>query len=487
MPFRPSFFDVPKASEDTMKICPIILCGGAGTRLWPLSRQKYPKQFMDLGGHTLFEDTLRRLAAVPGLAEPVVICNEEQRFLAAALQRQGLQGRVVLEPEPRNTAPAIAAAALAVTAACSVEDGDPILLVLPSDHVLEDMEAFSTAVAQAVECAREGALVTFGVTPDRPETGYGYVEKGEAFASGFLVRRFVEKPARDAAEAMLAEGHYFWNSGMFVFRASQYLAELEMQAPAIMAAVRKAWALRRADYDFIRLQRDAFAACPSDSVDYALMEKSGHVAMVPLPCRWSDLGSWEAIYESKERDAHGNACVGDVMVQDSEGCYLHASSRLVAALGVRDLVVVETGDAVLVADKARSQAVKALVAELGARKRSEQEIHLRVYRPWGWYETLALGERFQVKRIQVNAGASLSLQRHQHRAEHWVVIAGEGLVRVGDEEVRLGVDQSVYIPQRTMHRLSNASAAPLEIVEVQTGDYLGEDDIERFEDRYGRD
>ena len=436
-----------------MKICPVILCGGAGTRLWPLSRRKYPKQFMDLGGHTLFEDTLQRLAAVPGLAAPVVICNEEQRFLAAAaLQRQGLNGRILLEPEPRNTAPAIAA-----------------------------------AVTQAAECAREGALVTFGVTPDRPETGYGYIEKGDALASGFAVRRFVEKPAQEAAEAMLAQGGYFWNSGMFVFRASQYLAELEAQAPAIMAAVRKAWALRRADYDFIRLHRESFAHCPSDSVDYALMEKSAHVAMVPLPCRWSDLGSWEAIYENSTQDAEGNACVGDVMAQDSRGCYIHAGSRLVTTLGVKDLVVVETGDAVLVADRARSQEVKTLVARLAAQDRHEQEMHLRVYRPWGWYETLALGERFQVKRIQVNPGAALSLQRHRHRAEHWVVIAGEGLVRVGDEEMHLHMDQSVYIPQKTMHRLSNASAQPLEIVEVQTGDYLGEDDIERFDDRYGRE
>lgn len=434
-----------------MKICPVILCGGAGTRLWPLSRRKYPKQFMDLGGHTLFGDTLQRLAALPGLAAPVVICNEEQRFLAAAaLQRQGLEGRILLEPEPRNTAPAIAAAALAVTAAC------------------------------------EGALVTFGVTPDRPETGYGYIEKGDALASGFAVRRFVEKPVREAAEAMLAQGGYFWNSGMFVFRASQYLAELEVQAPAIMAAVRKAWALRRTDYDFIRLHGESFARCPSDSVDYALMEKSARVAMVPLPCRWSDLGSWEAVYENSARDAEGNACVGDVLAQDSRGCYIHAASRLVTTLGVEDLVVVETGDAVLVADRARSQEVKALVARLAAQGRHEQDIHLRVYRPWGWYETLALGERFQVKRIQVNPGAALSLQRHRQRAEHWVVIAGEGLVRVGDEEMHLHVDQSVYIPQKTMHRLSNASAQPLEIVEVQTGDYLGEDDIERFDDRYGR-
>lgn len=367
-----------------MKICPVILCGGAGTRLWPLSRRKYPKQFMDLGGHTLFEDTLQRLAAVPGLAAPVVICNEEQRFLAAAaLQRQGLNGRILLEPEPRNTAPAIAAAALAVTAACDVEDGDPVLLVLPSDHVLEDLPAFAAAVTQAAECAREGALVTFGVTPDRPETGYGYIEKGDALASGFAVRRFVEKPAQEAAEAMLAQGGYFWNSGMFVFRASQYLAELEAQAPAIMAAVRKAWALRRADYDFIRLHRESFAHCPSDSVDYALMEKSAHVAMVPLPCRWSDLGSWEAIYENSTQDAEGNACVGDVMAQDSRGCYIHAGSRLVTTLGVKDLVVVETGDAVLVADRARSQEVKTLVARLAAQDRHEQEMHLRVYRPWG--------------------------------------------------------------------------------------------------------
>lgn len=339
-----------------MKICPVILCGGAGTRLWPLSRRKYPKQFMDLGGHTLFGDTLQRLAALPGLAAPVVICNEEQRFLAAAaLQRQGLEGRILLEPEPRNTAPAIAAAALAVTAACDVEDGDPVLLVLPSDHVLEDLPAFAAAVSRAVDCAREGALVTFGVTPDRPETGYGYIEKGDALASGFAVRRFVEKPAREAAEAMLAQGGYFWNSGMFVFRASQYLAELEVQAPAIMAAVRKAWALRRTDYDFIRLHGESFARCPSDSVDYALMEKSARVAMVPLPCRWSDLGSWEAVYENSARDAEGNACVGDVLAQDSRGCYIHAASRLVTTLGVEDLVVVETGDAVLVADRARSQ------------------------------------------------------------------------------------------------------------------------------------
>ncbi|MGE9985305.1 mannose-1-phosphate guanylyltransferase/mannose-6-phosphate isomerase [Desulfovibrio sp. SGI.169] len=469
-----------------MKLCPVILCGGAGSRLWPLSRRLYPKQFMDMGGHTLFGDTLKRLGGLPELTPPLVICNREQRFLAAAqMQEQGLEpaGRVILEPEGRNTAPAIAVAAQAALERNRGEDA--LLLALPSDHVIREVGAFARAVAQAAACAGQGRLVTFGVEPDGPETGYGYIQRGEALSTGFAVRRFVEKPRREAAEAMLAGGGHYWNSGMFLFRASLFLSELRRYAPDMFRAAADAWEERAEEHDFIWLG-EAFAACPADSIDYAVMEKTSLAAMVPLDAGWSDLGSWSAVYDAAAKDAAANALVGDVLAENVSGSYLHSSGRLVAALGVRDMVVVETGDAVLVAGKEHSQEVKTLVARLSRQARSEKDTHLRVFRPWGWYETLALGERFQVKRIMVKSGASLSLQLHHQRAEHWVVVSGVGRVTVGDKLLELHADQSTYIPLGVRHRLANAGPLPLEIIEIQSGSYLGEDDIVRFEDTYGR-
>ena len=468
----------------TDTLFPVILCGGAGSRLWPLSRTLYPKQFMDLGGHSLFGDTLQRLTAI-GAQAPLVISNAEQRFLAAMqMQEHGIDParRIVLEPVGRNTAPAIAVAALALQARTS---GDATLLVLPSDHVITDVAAFGKAVGEASLCARDGHLVTFGIVPDRPETGYGYVQQGEPLGHGFGVARFVEKPALDVAEAMLASGGHFWNSGMFVFTCAAYLEALGVYAPAMLAAAQQAYKERREEHDFIWLG-ESFAACPSDSIDYAVMEKTDKAAMVPLDAGWNDLGSWAAVHATAEQDNQGNACVGDVLLRDVQGSYLHSTGRLIAALGVRDLAVVETGDAVLVTPLDASQDVKKIVETLASQGRSEHNSHLRVYRPWGWYETLALGERFQVKRIQVNAGAALSLQLHHKRAEHWVVVSGTAIVTLGEDELTLKPNQSTYIPVGVKHRLANTTSEPLLLIEIQSGSYLGEDDIERFDDHYGR-
>ena len=432
----------------------IVLCGGSGTRLWPLSRALYPKQFMDLGGHTLFGDTVDRAAALPDSADPLVVCNEEHRFyVAAALQQKGVSGTILLEPKGRNTAPAIALAAFAALSG----GGDPLLLVLPSDHVLKPQDVFAEAVARARACAESGRIVTFGITPDAPETGFGYIRRGGALPSGgYAVARFVEKPDLARAEAMLADGGYLWNSGMFLFR------------------------------DFIRPDADAFLSSPADSIDYAVMEKTDRAAVVPLTADWSDLGSWEAFYEAAPHDGDGNVRVGDVYAEGAENCYLHASNRMVAALGVSDLVVVETADSVLVADRARTQDVKKIVESLKKEGRGEAESHPLVYRPWGSYETLARGERFQVKRIIVKPGGQLSLQKHHHRAEHWVVVEGTAEITVGDKVLLYHEDQSTYIPLGTVHRLKNSGMIPLVIIEIQSGSYLGEDDIVRLEDSYGR-
>lgn len=440
---------------------------------------------MDLGGHTLFGDTLARTAALPESGAPIVVCNEEHRFyVAATLQGQGAAGSILLEPKGRNTAPAIALAALSALA----EGEDPLLLILPSDHTLQPQAVFADAVAVARRCAESGHIVTFGVAPDKPETGFGYIRQGaELPCGGYAVERFVEKPDAGRAEAMLAEGGYLWNSGMFLFRASAYLEELARFAPAIHAACTTAWTGRSADHDFIRPEKDAFLSSPADSIDYAVMEKTDRAAVVPLTAEWSDLGSWEAFYAAAPHDAKGNACRGDVFMEDTEGCYLHAAHRLVATLGVSDLVVVETADSVLVADRRHTQNVKKIVENLKARSRSEAENHPLVYRPWGSYESLAWGERFQVKRIVVKPGGQLSLQKHHHRAEHWVVVAGTAEITVG-EEVRLyHEDQSTYIPLGTVHRLKNPGNISLVIIEIQSGSYLGEDDILRLEDVYGRD
>jgi len=467
-------------------LLPVILCGGSGTRLWPLSRRLYPKQFMDFGGSTLFGESLQRALALPDVRECLVLCNEEQRFLAAAeVQRQAASARFLLEPEGRNTAPAVTLAAFAARE----DDEDPVLLVLPSDHRIEPQSAFAEAVAAARACAEEGYLACFGVTPDKPETGYGYIRRGAPVLSGFRIERFVEKPPLEQAERLLAQGNCFWNSGMFAFKSSRWLEEVERHAPAIAAACRAAWQNHRRSPDFTRVDKAAFLASPSDSIDYAVMEHTRDAVVVSLSARWNDLGSWEALYEVSPKDACGNATYGDIVADEASNCYLHADHRLVAALGVEDLTVVESADAVLVAHRSRHQDVKRLLEYLKSQGRAECDLHRRVYRPWGSYETLALDEghgRFQVKRIEVKPGAVLSLQYHHHRAEHWVVVRGAAKVTVGDKEVLLGENESTYIPVGERHRLENPGLLPLVMIEVQSGSYLGEDDIVRLEDTYGR-
>ncbi|ROR29659.1 mannose-1-phosphate guanylyltransferase/mannose-6-phosphate isomerase [Inmirania thermothiophila] len=466
------------------EIVPVILSGGAGSRLWPLSRELHPKQFLPLvGERSMLQETALRLGETG--AAPLVVCNEAHRFMVAEQLREvAVRPRaVVLEPAGRNTAPAVALAALAAQ-----EGGaDPLLLVLPSDHLVRDAAALRAAVEAGAAHAAAGALVTFGIVPDAAETGYGYIRAGAPLDGGaFRVARFVEKPDRATAERFLAEGGYYWNSGMFLFRAGRYLEELARHAPAILEACRGAWAGRAEDADFVRPDRGAFEACPSDSVDYAVMERTEAAVVQPLDAGWSDVGSWSALWQAREQDEAGNVVLGDVLAEDVRGSYLHATSRIVAAVGLEGHVVVETADAVLVAPRERVQDVKALVARLKAEGREEALLHRRVYRPWGSYETVDRAERFQVKRITVNPGASLSLQMHHHRAEHWVVVRGTARVTRGEESFLLTENQSTYIPVGVRHRLENPGKIPLELIEVQSGPYLGEDDIVRFEDRYGR-
>lgn len=470
---------------------PVILSGGSGTRLWPLSRGSYPKQFMTLEGDTLFAKTVSRALALPDAKAPVVICNEEHRFLAAAIlqeqsrkpgQENAAGAAILLEPVGRNTAPAIALAALH-----AMQDSDPLLLVLSSDHLINPESAFADAVAAGIAGADAGYLAVFGVTPTRPETGYGYIKEGAMLLPGvFAVESFVEKPDAETAKNMLLQGSFSWNSGMFLFRASAFMNELQNHAPKIYDACLAAWANRKQDPDFTRFSAADLALCPSVSIDYAVMEHTAKACMVPLEAEWSDMGSWKAFYETGDKDENGNVRHGDVIQLESRDCYLHSSHRLVAALGVNNLSVVETADAVLVLPNDRCQDVKLLLENLKQQGRPETDTHLRVYRPWGSYETLALDERFQVKRIIVNPGAALSLQLHHHRAEHWVVVQGTARIRVGEKEMLMTEDQSSYIPLGTKHRLENPGCIPLEIIEIQTGSYLGENDIVRFEDTYGR-
>ncbi|WP_411834206.1 mannose-1-phosphate guanylyltransferase/mannose-6-phosphate isomerase [Pseudoxanthomonas mexicana] len=461
---------------------PVLLSGGSGTRLWPLSREAYPKQFLPLAGDdTMVQETWLRVAPLSARA-PIVVANEEHRFLVAEQLRQiGAPAlAIVLEPVGRNTAPAIAAAALQAMAGGE----DPLLLVLPSDHVVRDAAGFRRAVQEASAAAQAGALVTFGVVPSAPETGFGYIQSTTTQGLG-KVQRFVEKPDAATAQGYLAAGGYYWNSGMFLFRASRYLEELERHRADIVAAVRKAFEAARRDGDFVRLDREAFAACPSDSIDYAVMEKTGDAMVLPVDIGWSDVGSWSALWDVAERDADGNAHHGDVIAIDSRNSYAYAQ-RLVALVGVDDMVVVETDDAVLVARKDRVQEVKQVVARLKDGQRSQAVLHRKVYRPWGAYDSIDMGERFQVKRITVKPGAALSLQMHHHRAEHWIVVSGTAKVIRGEETLLLSENQSTYIPLGVTHRLENPGKVPLELIEVQSGSYLGEDDIVRFEDVYGR-
>ena len=467
-----------------MPVTPVILCGGSGTRLWPLSRSCYPKQFMDLEGKTLFGDTLERARALGQVAAPLVVCNESQRFLAGAhVQDWEGAARIILEPEGRNTAPAIALAAFMATA----EGEDPLLLVLPSDHRIEETELFAATVRQALPLAEQGCLVTFGITPTGPATGFGYIQQGAPLgAQGFAVARFVEKPHAEKASAMLKQGGHYWNSGIFLFKASVYLAELQRFAPAIHEACARACQTQERDRDFIRLDSAAFKASPADSIDYAVMEHTDRAALVPLAVHWTDLGSWEAFYQSGKADEKGNVCLGDVYCQDSQGCYVHSTQRLLATVGLTDTVVVETADAVLVAPRHCVQDVKSVVNWLTTHDRPEKDHHVKVYRPWGCYEVLRCDQRFQVKRIIVNPGAVLSRQMHYHRAEHWVVVSGTALVTINGTAMPLHENQSTYIEMGTEHRLENPGRIPLVVIEIQTGSYLGEDDIVRFEDSYGR-
>jgi mannose-1-phosphate guanylyltransferase/mannose-6-phosphate isomerase len=467
-------------------LVPVILCGGSGSRLWPMSRRLLPKQFLPLvGERTLFQDTALRTRGVAGAGAPIVVTNTEQRFLAAdQLAEIGVEARaLLLEPAGRNTAPAVAAAALHVAR----EDPAALLLVQPSDHVIADLAAFRAAVAEAAAAAREGYLVTFGMPPTEPASGYGYIEAGEPIGgSTFRIRRFIEKPSLEKAKALLAQGGYYWNSGMFVFQAKRYLEELGRLNPAMLEAVRAALERATRDLGFLRLDKDAFAACPADSVDYAVMERTAAGAVVRAAMGWSDVGSWSALWEVGAKDGARNVARGDVELRDASGCYVHANGRHVSVLGAKDLVVVETDDAVLVAARDRAQEVKEVVENLDRANRSEHVSHTRVHRPWGYYESVDAGPGFQVKRLMIKPGHKLSLQMHRQRAEHWVVVAGTARVTRGEEVFDLQRNQSTYIPLGAKHRLENAGAEPLLIVEVQSGTYLGEDDIVRLEDSYNR-
>jgi mannose-1-phosphate guanylyltransferase/mannose-6-phosphate isomerase len=475
-------------------ILPVILSGGSGTRLWPLSREQYPKQLLPLvGKDSMLQATVLRLDGLADVAEPLLVCNEEHRFAVAEQVRQlGRNGTVVLEPVGRNTAPAVTLAAL--LALC--QDQDPAMVVMPADHVIVDGARFREAVRQAVRLAETGMIVTFGIAPDCPETGYGYIQRGDALpgeAAAFRLARFVEKPDRATAQRYLDAGDHLWNSGLFVMKASVWRDAIGRCRPDILSACERALADVRTDGDFVRVAREAFAACPSDSIDYAVMERIAAgvaglpaAAVIPLSAGWSDVGAWDSLWQVLPKDEAGNAWRGDVMLHDTAHTLAFSESRLVACVGVRDLVVVETPDAVLVAHKDRTQDVKKIAERLKQEARGEAQVHRKVHRPWGSYDGVDAGERFQVKRIVVKPGASLSLQMHHHRAEHWVVVRGTAKVTRGDETLLVSENESTFIPLGIKHRLENPGKLMLEMIEVQSGAYLGEDDIVRFEDTYGR-
>ncbi|MBQ0789214.1 MAG: mannose-1-phosphate guanylyltransferase/mannose-6-phosphate isomerase [Cycloclasticus sp.] len=464
---------------------PVILSGGSGTRLWPLSRGAYPKQFLPLtSDNTMLQETLLRLHGISGMSAPLVICNEAHRFMVAEQLREidTKPQAIMLEPVGRNTAPAVALAALAV-------DPDEILLILPADHVIENIAVFHSVVEQALCEAEKDHLVTFGIVPSGPETGYGYIQaqKEVSEATSYKVNRFVEKPDLATATEYLDSGDYYWNSGMFVFKASRYLDELEKFNPQMLAACKTAYTNAKEDADFTRVDRAAFEACQADSIDYAVMEKTDSAVVIPLDADWNDVGSWAALWEIAEKDSNGNALKGDVLTHDTQNSYIHSDKKLVATIGVSDLVIIESDDAIMVAPRDRVQEVKEIVAQLKAKKRSECDVHRKVYRPWGHYDSIDNGERHQAKRIVVKPGGKLSLQMHHHRAEHWVVVKGTAQVTRGEEQFIVSENESTYIPLGTIHSLENRGVIPLEMIEVQSGSYLGEDDIVRFEDKYGRE
>jgi mannose-1-phosphate guanylyltransferase/mannose-6-phosphate isomerase len=467
------------------KLIPVILSGGAGTRLWPLSREMYPKQLLSLTSkHTMLQDTAMRLAAIAGAIPPIVVCNEAHRFtVAEQLRALDMQpSAILLEPAGRNTAPAVALAALK---ALSI-DPDATLVVAPADHVIRDARKFQQAAEVAVALAQHDKLITFGIVAHSPETGYGYIRRGEGAGPAYPVAQFIEKPPLDVAQQYVATGDYYWNSGMFVFKASQYLAELSSLAPDILAACTAAFQTAKTDLDFIRIDKTEFIKCRSESIDYAVMEKTRDALVLPLDVGWSDVGSWSSLFDVLPADEEGNVLQGDVMIHDTHDCYVHSTSRLVAAVGMEDHIIVETKDAILVAPKDRVQDVKDLVAKLKKSGRTESALHREVFRPWGSYDSVDSGERFQVKRLTVKPGAVLSLQMHHHRAEHWIVVQGAARITRNDETFLLAENESTFIPVGATHRIENPGKVPLHIIEVQSGSYLGEDDIVRFEDNYGR-
>ncbi len=467
---------------------PIIMSGGSGTRLWPLSRKNRPKQFISLvNDRSLFQNTLDRLEGLADLGSPIVVCNETHRFMVAdQLQETWADSStIILEPVGRNTAPAIALAALS---AAEQHGPDAVLLVLAADHHMLDNEGFRSVVSKAGFLAEQGKMVTFGIVPTKPETGYGYIKAGSAMAGGeaFSVEQFVEKPDLATARTYLASGDFYWNSGMFMFKAGRYLEELGKLRPDILEVCKKSCEGSVCDLDFMRVSSEVFATCPDESIDYAVMEKTDSAVVIPLDVGWSDVGAWSALWELGEKDQQGNVVHGDVIHEGSEGCYFHADSKMIAALGVKNIVVVETADGVMIADKSRVQDIKNIVNTLKAAGRREPDFHREVHRPWGVYDSVDSGQRYQVKHITVKPGAKLSVQMHHHRAEHWVVVSGTANVLIGKEEQMLTENQSVYIPIGVIHSLENPGRIPLEIIEVQSGAYLGEDDIVRFDDIYGR-
>ena len=469
-----------------MQVIPVILSGGSGTRLWPLSRKEYPKQYLPLAGdNTMLQETILRLDGLDNLADPIIVCNADHRFLVAEqCQQIGIKNpTILLEPVGRNTAPAIAAAALQ-----SLKETDnAVLLVLSADHVIQDIDAFHEAINIASSQAQEGKLATFGIVPTDANTGYGYIKTSkENYSGAYKVEEFVEKPDLQTARTYLEQGNYLWNSGMFMFKADTLIDELTNHSPEIVASVKTAVNNAEQDLDFIRLDKQAFESSPSDSIDYALMEKSDNVVVVPLDAQWNDIGSWSALHDIGTKDSNGNVIQGDVFTAETTNTYIHANHHMVATIGVQDLVIVDTPNATLIATKDKAQEVKKIVERLQKLDREEQFFHRKVYRPWGWYDSIEVGFHFQVKRLHVNPGAKLSLQMHHKRAEHWVVVSGTATAINGEEVLTLKEGDSTYIPIGTTHGLENKTSDPLEIIEVQSGTYLGEDDIVRFEDVYGR-